>query len=569
MMGATRRCAKWLFALAMIGTVSVTCVRAVYSAQDMKKVTTMTEKMKTVCVGRYLIDLPEEAVLRMKMPQVDGFDIARREETTTQYLAWLSQREAALGAKPNMLGRKNIESIHEVRGDNYVGKIFAHSRYRTSGTENGRQVFYESVSLEGSIHSNGATFIFNSEGDSASRIPALESMMRQLRNRTENEIPKIPGFCIDRALLADPAEKGRNENVVMVAGLPNHPDFGLLFWTNTARIQGAGLIERKAAAMDALTRARTRVLRERTRTINGLDGEEVALKVTELNFATVFGFEWETRGSGTDLHVPQLTLELQTGLSPRSGAKPVQSSLSEEAVTTLWERISSSIRLRPTSAIEVARTEPPILPLGTCAEAGERCPQSGWWLCGDGGDGIAVLGGQRQYFTKGQKLPQALLLPPQSLWQKVRGLQPSYESRTRTAWTLVDKRERDRTAPTVPLAQATLVAKADSSSAIDSARSCAEPGVSIGCIARTGMQCPASGWWRCEESHALDGTRWFAAGSLLPAATFEVSAATLGRAFGSRQVIQRRSVWQLVRQSSEPGEDLRPSPDDGDPPMTA
>jgi len=68
----------------------------------------------------------------------------------------------------------------------------------------------------------------------------------------------------------------------------------------------------------------------------------------------------------------------------------------------------------------------------------------------------------------------------------------------------------------------------------------------LGSYVRTGEVCPASGWWRCEESHALDGTRWFARGSLLPVATFQLPAGVFAKSAGP-EVIQRRSMWQLVR----------------------
>jgi hypothetical protein len=48
-------------------------------------------------------------------------------------------------------------------------------------------------------------------------------------------------------------------------------------------------------------------------------------------------------------------------------------------------------------------------------------------------------------------MPQALLLPPQTWWEKFRGLQPSHEAGTPTVWTLVDKRSRQRTTPGAPL----------------------------------------------------------------------------------------------------------------------
>jgi hypothetical protein len=75
--------------------------------------------------------------------------------------------------------------------------------------------------------------------------------------------------------------------------------------------------------------------------------------------------------------------------------------------------------------------------------------------------------------------------------------------------------------------------------------------VQLGNYVRTGEVCPASGWWRCEEPHALDGTRWFARGSLLPTATFHVPAGVFDKSAGP-EVIQRRSVWQLVRQAESP-----------------
>ena len=61
----------------------------------------------------------------------------------------------------------------------------------------------------------------------------------------------------------------------------------------------------------------------------------------------------------------------------------------------------------------------------------------------------------------------------------------------------------------------------------------------IGSVAQSSAACPASGWWRCDDSEALDGTRWFAAGSQLPRASFA-------------QRVRGHSSWTLVRLASEP-----------------
>lgn len=565
MMQVGRKYAKWLLTLGVLAVTAMLYVSAVQSREDLKKVDNMTDRMKTVCVGRFLIDVPANAQVNLRLGLVQGFEVARHDESQEGFATRLHARETELSAKTNMLGRKNIESIKDVQNLGFSGKVFVHGRYRGYGIERGQRRYFETISVEGYVHKAGATYSFMANTYDPDQAGVLPALLTQLADRAENDVPSDPGFCISGALLRDSSSRARSESVAMSASLPGHPDLGILFWTNSAAAQGGSLLKRHEAAMGPLTRARTRTLREGERTINGYAGEEVAIKVTELNFATVFSFVWETPGSDDNVLIPHLSLELDTGMSPQAGGAPVQSSLSEEAVLLLWNKVSSSIRLRPTGPGKVAETGTPPPPLGTLAEAGDRCPQSGWWLCNDASSGVNVLGGQRQYLCKGQKMPQALLLPPQTLWQRLRGLQSSYEVSTRTSWTLVDKRERDRSVPALPLAQATLAARASGNQLDGKVLSGAEPGVAIGCIAKTGMQCPSSGWWRCEESHALDGTRWFSVGSLLPAATFEIPSAAFGRAFGRAQAIQRRSVWRLMRHASAEGSESAESAMGSDP----
>lgn len=121
-----------------------------------------------------------------------------------------------------------------------------------------------------------------------------------------------------------------------------------------------------------------------------------------------------------------------------------------------WDKIASSIRVRPTGPAAAASAPAPVAgsPLGTQATAGEPCPESGWWTCADAGAGVRVYGGALQYLRKGQRVPQALLLPPQTLWEKVRGLQPSFERNALPVWKLTDRRSRVRAALAVALDQA-------------------------------------------------------------------------------------------------------------------
>jgi hypothetical protein len=373
----------------------------------------------------------------------------------------------------------------------------------------------------------------------------LARLLDQVSVRENADIPATAGFCIDRGFIREPLQADQRESVAMFAGLPNHPDVAIAFSSMVGTAPGPGLLKRTAQAMASYSFLRPAVkkLREGGRTVNGMAGEELAVKITEKNFTTSFNFDWEMRGKPMDVLAPLLSLELQTGV-PRPGGKPVQSSLAETALFELWEHILPSIRLRPVGVARIEVPQAPGIKLGTVAMAGELCPFSGWWQCSEGGNGVGVLGGQRQFLRKGQRLPQALLLPQPGLWEKMRGLQPSYEASAPTAWKLVDKRAAARGASAVPLAQAVSAgdAEPDSTAGV----------VALGTWARTGEPCPASGWWRCDDAQALDGTRWFARGSLLPVATYNMPARWLGKSAAGPAAIQRRSSWQLVRHAAGP-----------------
>jgi len=528
-------------------------VGAVRSVRDKYEVAKMTEKMKTVCVGRLLIDLPKKAQVGLNGPTISSFHIDAFDESDEAFTARVAAREAEIRATPDHLGgNRNMESVREVKTDSgLVGKIFVHGRVITEGTSGSspdtmEHYHYENVAVEGYVHADGISVDLTAEKYDPDHVDNLSRLISQLVPNPANRIPTEPGFCIDKAYFRDPLTADQRENIFMSARLPSHPDLtiGIISMAGNEPVK-RGLIERSDAAwskgpLAMAIKLRLTKLRAAPRTFGGLTGDELIVRVYEENFSTVFGFQWEVLGKKDDVFVPHLLLEMSTG---RGKKEPVQSSLSQDAAIALWDKITSSIRLlRPIQP-------PKVSAIGAQAWAGDTCPHSGWWQCGDGGDGFRVLGGQRQYIKQGERMPQALLLPPQTLWQKIRRVQPSFETKTPTPWKLADKRSSERVAPSVPLAQATVAAPAATTAR---AAGMAEQPVPVGSLATTGTPCPVSGWWRCEESQALDGTRWFAQGSLLPAATFTSPSTVFGGSTVAPKTIQRSGTWQLVRYAQAP-----------------
>jgi hypothetical protein len=527
--------------------------------RDELEVARMTQKMKTICIGRFLIDMPEETELALTRPRINGLDISSFDEPDADFQVRLGQREARLRATPDRLGgNRNLEAVREVKTDNgVVGKIFVHGRTVTEGTQaRGLELEryrYEGVTVEALVHGEGMSFDISASDYDPAKVENLAKLVAKLVPNPSNEAPTEPGFCIYRAWFQDRLSADQGEQIIMHAQLPSHPDIDLMLILAAGnKPDKQSLLQRSAdvdARMSPSEKTRLSNLRAAPRTIGGIAGDELVTRAVEMNDAIVYGFWWEVNGTEDNVLIPHLSFTMETGKSDNG---PVPSSLSERAAMALWDEISSSIRLRPTQERKPVAAEPPPTPLGTYALAGDRCPESGWWLCGDGGKGIGVLGGQRQYIRKGERMPQALLLPPQTLWEKLRGMQPSYESKNQTSWKLVDKRNRKRVPSPVPLAPATPVAAAGISGSAIGPRIMEEQGVSVGSFAATGVPCPASGWWRCEDPRALDGTRWFARGSLLPSATFVLPPGAFGRSGHGTRSIERRGAWRLVRLADAP-----------------
>lgn len=543
--------------------------------QDKHEVTRMTEKMKTVCVGRFLLDLPAEAQFELRRPRVDGFDIAVFDESDDEFQKRVMSRKEQLEATPDRPGgHKNLELNREVRNDHgFEGHLFVHGRDVTEGQSSDgltiERYRYESVSVEALIHANGISIDVSAPSYDPESVGNLTKLIAQIVPNTENRIPSESGFCLDRVYIRDPLSAEQREEIMMAAWLPERPDilFRMMLAAGTEPDR-QGLLERGAESDMKLSddeRVRVSRLRAEKRSIGGIEGEELVERVVENNDAVVYSFWWEVNGTANNVFIPHIVFRMNTGQGEHS---PVPSSLSESGATCLWDTVLSSIRVRSTdsSAAQAINSSPspPAIPIGTYVSAGEQCPQSGWWLCGEGGNGIGVLGGQRQYIKKGEPMPQALLLPSPTLWDRLRGLQPSYEAKNRTTWKLVDHRARKRIPPSLPLAKATMPSGAMVGLGVSTDANGDRAG--IGTFSSTGVPCPASGWWRCEESHALDGTRWFAQGSLLPPATFTVAPGIFGHSSNAPQAIQRRSAWRLMRLADAPDRSGRDQSGIHDPP---
>lgn len=313
----------------------------------------MTTKMKTVCVGRYLVDVPGGGEFRLSGGRISGFAIDVVEESEVDFRNRVQAREAEINARGGDRdedGTGGMVEAHDLQIPGLIGRSLIYGRSRGYMMEGDRRVDMESVSIETHAHMSNLSFSLTASSKQEADIREAEALLSRLRARGEDDIPTVPGFCVWRGVFVDPLPPHTSEQIVFHLGFSAHPDMGMALSSIAGGHPDEGLLARVAhtdaeSTVDEMLRVTK--LRSGKRNINGIDGEEVLERVRELNFTTGYSFMWEAGGDPDDPLQPNLQLDMESGTNPRPAGRPVESSLHEDAVLALWDRISSSIRLRP------------------------------------------------------------------------------------------------------------------------------------------------------------------------------------------------------------------------------
>lgn len=350
-MRSQNRILKLMFVLA-------SCVLVIAWTNHNAEVKKMNEgmklmKMKTLCVGRFLLDLPDDAKVSYRDASLSGWEISSWVEEDKEFLDRLTSQEVQLKSEKNKKGSMSLENIKDVKNSELHGRIFVFNRNWLDGFENGKKTVDQVVSIRAFVRSREVTYKFEAEIRWDADVEKLEKIIGQLRWRGEHEIPDQDGFCFNRGILVEPIIAEQAEYTGIFLGLKEHPDLAIAFTTMAGIDPGRTLLQRDAENdIKQQYRNRFHVLREGGRTLNKIPGEEVLEHVDEPNGSSLQDFMWESLGKQDDVYLPSLILELSTGHG--QAGKPVNSSLSDAEALALWGKISNSLRRRPIGAIRPA-----------------------------------------------------------------------------------------------------------------------------------------------------------------------------------------------------------------------
>ncbi|XYJ09380.1 T6SS immunity protein Tli4 family protein [Telluria sp. B2] len=420
------------------------------------------EKTKTVCFGRFVVDVPASATVvwgRMIMSldvtiYPDGVDEVKG--LAQQFVDELKSEKAIyLNDIPLLI---SVDDMRQPEGKIVTG----YDGFQAIGM----------LKISGYFRMNNDGVIIDARPLEENRDRAtatIKSIARRLRQRADDEAPAEPGNCLERAFLPDSSDDEKNhpgEFVSIGFRLKEFPDAHLSIEVRpTPRDRERESLKEKWKRMkEPLTPeldrvfAKVKYFRESPRQIRDwTTGYEVLMRAPDEEGVHSFhDFELRFTGEPNDAFKPYVSVQLQTGVGDNA-AGAAKTSLSDEETIALWDKITSTIRVRPTSAVPVqtAETSPqPHLPLGELAATGRTCPQTGWWESDISGE---IQGGRRQHIQAGERMPHVVSLGEPSMWQKLKGERPSY--RTAAMWKLVsygDAPPVDVAAQTPAVAQVSL-----------------------------------------------------------------------------------------------------------------
>ena len=394
--------------------------------------TASTTPFNSRCLGRFLLDLPEDAEYEGGRYEYAFTSVEMQRMSYEQFLKEVESLETTLRNTKHKSGTtlllKKASASEQSRVLTYWPDFNADVLTKTSGF---RWI-------------DGMRFLVQATADPDKTDIAtthVDSILSHL-NARGSEVPTVPGFCIAHAIVTDEGSS-KNESISSRFRLKSKPDIVIdILMKRNPGTPPEPLLSRKPSVFSALgvmgaTLGRISTIREGDRKIGGMPGQEWLVQAPNDSGHEANLFTWETPGLRRDALNPQVRIDLKSA-NDDGGRDPSRASLTKPQMLELWESILTSLRLRPTNGGEggeIRKSSPQanaesVLPLGELVRTGAICPQTGYWHCPEND-----VHGSTRLFQAGDAMPPAIIKRDLSFVERLRG--SSDQHSTSTVWRLV------------------------------------------------------------------------------------------------------------------------------------
>jgi len=341
--------------------------------EETQRVEAITANMTTRCVGRYLIDMPEQFVLNSESNTViEGVSVV----ATPMEKSLFEQRLAGrLGELERTRFRGDLKDAPFVRAKNsllppHVGVVVDRAR-RVEEGRLGRTLevlgWTSGFEIKAQIDSMDNTFPEDANdsiakqliNDTPEKLAHLLKVYERISGRKDTEIPSTPGLCIPNGFVAGASREGQDTGAVY--HLRDAPDvwFGL---THDGTIGAMSTLFQRASELEkGMARAGVKTLRKAKRDIHGEPYEEWLFTNTPYQ-DDVRGTRFVLHGNesgekpdqpflklalynGDRIPVPELSMEQKDRLG--LNAPLTKATLTDAEAQGIWDKVTATLRPRP------------------------------------------------------------------------------------------------------------------------------------------------------------------------------------------------------------------------------
>jgi hypothetical protein len=384
------------------------------------------ERTKTVCFGRFVIELPADAQV-IWGDTIVPLGIWVEKGAANELASRVAEVEALLRSQPRYPLTKGLSLYFET-----IDGVVAGMRHVIS---------QENFDGDGLLRINSLFAMGNDlvgmearplEEKKHRALEMLNSMARRLRPRSETELPSEAGACIENAFLTDAPDtkpEDVNEHIQVGFRLAEFHDVHLsihiapsseMRWSLDKQLETTENRARKVGESEPFERLK--IFRRAKREIHEWKtGFEILTRTPgEEGVHAYHDFWMKFTGAANDPLRPFADIQFQTGVGENS-AGAVKPSLTDEEAIALWDKLTSSIRVRPTNGAKTSQAQLPKVSLGTLHVTGHRCPQTGWWECHDE---LSLAQPSGIWLEQGQLMPKARIWAHPNWWDRLKGERP-------------------------------------------------------------------------------------------------------------------------------------------------
>ncbi|MGY0652785.1 T6SS immunity protein Tli4 family protein [Luteimonas sp. A537] len=296
---------------------------------------------RTHCLGRYLIDLPADAIVSGRFEFASDSMETKVGVSADQFEQLLAARESALRSIKHKNGGDIFSDRIDFRSDRIL--LQSWSDPFTSRTQYQNEYF-------GYFPAQAFVAIFKGRTSATAKSRTVDyyrSFSDAFRYRAATEVPSGVGFCFDHGFITD--SELNNEEFTASIRLNAYPSVTVTLMSYVTGKPDEELLKRVGRIPPGYEEAATRMksLRRGDRNIGPVKGQELLVR-GDAEGKRSYQFLWEAQGRANSLEFPFMSLELSTtDQTDEDGEIIVAPFKTDEEALRVWDAILDTLRLRP------------------------------------------------------------------------------------------------------------------------------------------------------------------------------------------------------------------------------